>query len=75
LSVALLFLTFYSSSFSSFLLLFQAAKVRKASRIFAIDVNGLKFEHALKLGATECINPTELPTGVNIQSHIVTLTT
>ena len=57
------------------LISYQAAKVRKASRIFAIDVNGQKFEHALKLGATECINPTDLPTGTNIQSHIVTLTT
>jgi hypothetical protein len=30
---------------------------------------------ATMLGATDCINPTELPEGVaNIQSHIVNLT-
>lgn len=53
----------------------QAAKTRKASRIFAIDMNKAKFEMATMLGATDCINPTELPEGVaNIQSHIVNLT-
>ncbi len=35
----------------------QGAKVAKASRIFAIDVNPEKFEMAKKLGATDCINP------------------
>ena len=35
----------------------QAAKTRKASRIFAIDMNKAKFEIATLLGATECINP------------------
>lgn len=35
----------------------QAAKTRKASRIFAIDVNESKFDLARKLGATDCINP------------------
>jgi S-(hydroxymethyl)glutathione dehydrogenase / alcohol dehydrogenase len=53
----------------------QAAKTRKASRIFAIDMNKAKFEMATMLGATDCINPSELPEGVaNIQSHIVNLT-
>ncbi|CAN0411619.1 unnamed protein product [Ascophyllum nodosum] len=35
----------------------QAAKTRKASRIFAIDINESKFDIARKLGATDCINP------------------
>ena len=53
----------------------QAAKTRKASRIFAVDMNKAKFETAVLLGATDCINPLELPEGVaNIQTHIVNLT-
>lgn len=52
----------------------QASKVRKASRIFAIDINTDKFDIAKSLGATDCINPTELPPGVTIQAHIVSLT-
>ena len=52
----------------------QGAKSRKASRIFAVDVNSTKFEVATMFGATECINPTDLAPGVNIQSHIIGLT-
>jgi len=52
----------------------QGAKARKARRIFAIDVNSSKFDFARQLGATDCINPTELPAGTTIQSHIVSLT-
>lgn len=33
------------------------AKMRGASRIFAIDTNPGKFEIARKLGATDCVNP------------------
>lgn len=51
----------------------QGCKMRKASRIFAIDVNPAKFTIAEQLGATDCINPTLL-NGTNIQSHIVSLT-
>ena len=28
----------------------------------------------IRLGATECINPADLPQGVNIQTHIINLT-
>lgn len=52
----------------------QASKMRKASRIFAIDVNSTKFNIATSLGATDCINPSELPPGTSIQQHIVSLT-
>jgi len=37
----------------------QGAKMAKASKIIAIDINPDKFEMAKKLGATECINPKE----------------
>lgn len=37
----------------------QAARMAKASRIFAIDINNAKFERAKELGATDCINPTD----------------
>ena len=52
----------------------QASKSRNASRIFAIDTNSSKFDVATSLGATDCINPLELPQGVTIQQNIVSLT-
>lgn len=53
----------------------QASKSRGASRIFAIDIDNNKFEMALKLGATDCINSNQLPEGfVNVQNYIVSLT-
>jgi S-(hydroxymethyl)glutathione dehydrogenase/alcohol dehydrogenase len=48
--------------------------MRSASRIFAIDLNSSKFKVAMELGATDCINPKELPSGVSVQQHIVSLT-
>lgn len=57
------------------LAIIQGAKARKASRIFAVDINAGKFDIARSLGATDCINPTELPAGTSVQSHIVSLTT
>lgn len=35
----------------------QAAKLNGASRIYGIDINPEKFEHAKKAGATDCFNP------------------
>lgn len=52
----------------------QGSKARGASRIFAIDVNISKFDIAKKLGATDTINPADLPAGTTIQQHIVALT-
>ena len=52
----------------------QGCKARNVKQIFAIDVNSSKFDIAKSLGATDCINPTELPSGVTIQQHIVSLT-
>jgi S-(hydroxymethyl)glutathione dehydrogenase/alcohol dehydrogenase len=56
------------------LAIIQASKARGASRIFAVDVNPLKFEFARTLGATDFINPKEIPHGTTIQSYIVSLT-
>lgn len=53
----------------------QAAKMRKAKRIFAVDLNPLKFDIAKTLGATDCVNPSTLPAGTNIQQFIVSETT
>jgi S-(hydroxymethyl)glutathione dehydrogenase/alcohol dehydrogenase len=41
------------------LAIIEAAKMAKASRIFAIDTNPEKFEIATKWGATDCLNPTD----------------
>lgn len=57
------------------LAIIQGAKTRKATRIFAIDINPAKFDLARALGATDVINPSELPVGVSAQSHIVSQTT
>ena len=40
----------------------QGAKMAKAGRIIAIDINPSKFDLARKLGATECINPKDYNT-------------
>jgi len=53
----------------------QGAKARKASRIFAVDLNASKFDIARTLGATDFVNPADLPAGTSIQSHIVAQTT
>ena len=55
------------------LAIIQGCKMRNASRIFAIDVNPAKFSMASSLGATDCVDPTNLD-GKNIQSHIVSET-
>lgn len=48
------------------------ARLAKASRIIAIDINESKFELARKLGATDCINPNDYDKP--IQEVIVELT-
>lgn len=50
----------------------QGAKLAKAKRIIAIDVNPDKFTLAKKLGATECINPKDF--SKPIQEVIVEMT-
>lgn len=45
-----------------------------ASRIIAIDTNPAKKSWAEKFGATDFVNPTELPEGTKIQDHLVNIT-
>jgi len=52
----------------------QAAKSVGCARILAIDTNPAKFELAKKMGATDCINPKDLPKDKNIQTHIADIT-
>ncbi|EDR14750.1 uncharacterized protein LACBIDRAFT_292173 [Laccaria bicolor S238N-H82] len=44
------------------------------SRIIAVDTNPAKKSWAEKFGATEFVNPTELPEGTKIQDHLVNIT-
>ncbi|KAF8558805.1 alcohol dehydrogenase [Imleria badia] len=52
----------------------STAAVVGASRIIAIDTNPGKREWAIKMGATEFVNPTDLPGGKRIQDHLVEIT-
>jgi len=45
-----------------------------ASRVIAIDTNPAKEAWALKMGATEFVNPTQLPEGKRIQDYLVEIT-
>lgn len=51
----------------------QGAQAKKAKRIIAIDTNNGKKELALKFGATEFVNPTELG-DKKIQDYLVEIT-
>jgi S-(hydroxymethyl)glutathione dehydrogenase/alcohol dehydrogenase len=57
------------------LAIIQGAKVRGAKRIFAVDTNPLKFDIARTLGATDTLNPLDLPAGTTSQAYIVAQTT
>lgn len=56
----------------------QGARMAKAGRIIAIDVNSDKFKLAEKFGATDFVNPNELAnqngSSKSIQEHIVEMT-
>lgn len=52
----------------------QGAKLAEAGRIIAIDTNPEKFALAKQMGATECINPKDLPADKNIVQHIIDIT-
>uniref|UniRef100_A0A915B3Y9 S-(hydroxymethyl)glutathione dehydrogenase n=4 Tax=Parascaris univalens TaxID=6257 RepID=A0A915B3Y9_PARUN len=49
----------------------MGAKVAGAKQIVGIDRREDKFEYARQFGATECINPKEVPTGQTLQSYLV----
>jgi Zn-dependent alcohol dehydrogenase len=52
----------------------NAAKLVEASRVIAVDVNPAKEEVARKFGATDFVNPRQLPEGKRIQDHLIELT-
>ena len=54
--------------FKQGLAVIQGAKMAGASKIIAVDLNPAKFEAAVKLGATDCVNPKDLDKPV--QQHI-----
>lgn len=52
----------------------NAAALVKASRIIAVDTNPDKESWARKFGATEFVNPSELPEGMKIQDKLIEMT-
>ncbi|ODQ81908.1 hypothetical protein BABINDRAFT_6540 [Babjeviella inositovora NRRL Y-12698] len=52
----------------------QGAVERKAGKIIVIDINNKKREWAEKFGATDFVNPTELPEGTTIVDKLVEMT-
>jgi NADPH:quinone reductase-like Zn-dependent oxidoreductase len=52
----------------------NAANLVGASRVIAIDVNPAKEDCARRFGATDFINPLQLPDGKRIQDHLVEIT-
>jgi Zn-dependent alcohol dehydrogenase len=50
------------------------SKLVGASRIFAIDTNPEKKSVAMDFGATDFVNPLQLPEGTRIQDHLIALT-
>jgi S-(hydroxymethyl)glutathione dehydrogenase / alcohol dehydrogenase len=49
----------------------EAAKRAGASRIIAVDTNPAKFDAAKRWGATDCVDPNNLPAGsTSVQQHI-----
>lgn len=52
----------------------QGARAKNCSKVIAIDTNSGKKDLALKFGATDFINPTELPEGTTIVDKIVEMT-
>jgi Zn-dependent alcohol dehydrogenase len=52
----------------------NASTLVGASRIIAIDTNPSKEAWAKKFGATEFVNPTQLPAGKRIQDYLIEIT-
>ncbi|RSH83032.1 formate dehydrogenase (NAD+) [Saitozyma podzolica] len=49
----------------------QGAREKKCSRVFAIDTNPKKAEWAKKFGATDFVNPKDLPEGKTITQYLI----
>lgn len=52
----------------------QGAVANKASKIIVVDLNSSKKEWARKFGATDFVNPSELPEGTTIQDKLIAMT-
>lgn len=52
----------------------QTSNLIKASRIIAVDTNPGKKAWAMKMGATDFVNPATLPDGKKIQDYLVEIT-
>ena len=52
----------------------QGAAQRKAGKIIVVDINNKKKESAELFGATDFVNPTELPEGVTIVDKLIEMT-
>lgn len=52
----------------------STASIVGAARIIAVDTNPNKEAWAVKMGATEFVNPAKLPAGKRIQDHLVEIT-
>jgi len=48
----------------------QGAKMAGASKIIGVDINPKKYQPAKALGATDFVNPMELPEGKTVQQYI-----
>ncbi|CAD6565917.1 MAG: formate dehydrogenase (NAD+) [Tremellales sp. Tagirdzhanova-0007] len=49
----------------------QGCRAKKCKRVFAIDTNSAKADWAKKFGATDFVNPKDLPKGKSIVDHLV----
>ena len=52
----------------------QGAVARKAGKVIGVDTNNGKKDWALKFGATDFVNPAELPEGTSIVDKLVEMT-
>jgi len=52
----------------------QTSGLVKASRIIAVDTNPNKKAWAIKMGATDFVNPMDLQEGKRIQDHLIDIT-
>jgi len=49
----------------------QGAKLRGASRIFVLDLDSSKEQWSREFGATDFVNPKELPEGTTVQNYLI----
>lgn len=52
----------------------QGAVAQKADKIIVVDVNGSKKAWAMRFGATDFVNPSELPKGTSVVDKLIEMT-